>query len=135
MSGALIATASSINVPRLPSTLSATGIASTPSTARGKITLAADGDIDRQQNGTVVDIGDWLNPKVNMGLYEARFTPTTGALTGGTANTWQTLGTDRLYEVTRTGLGTTTCIGTLEIRLGATVYTSSTVTLTATIDV
>ena len=72
--------------------------------------------------------------------YEARWTTTSGTLSGGTAGSWLGLGTSRSWSRNRTDntAGTNTCVGTLEIRMAAspnTVLSTSTVTLEATVEV
>lgn len=137
MTGAVIA-ASAVGEPSvtLPGSISVTGNrALGAGTAVAALTLQSDGDIEQTQNTTVTDIGDWLVPKINMSLYEARMVTVSGALSSGTADTWLPLSSTTSWARNRTtgdGIGSSVFQGTLEIRRGSIVLNSSSVTLTAT---
>lgn len=90
-------------------------LASGTATAQFQLTNA--GDIQATQtNNSVVDIGDWVSPKFNMGNYECRLTLTSGVFSTGTNNTWQNLGTTRIWTLSQTGSGSSSCTYTAEIR-------------------
>jgi hypothetical protein len=106
-----------------------------PSSSTAYIELQNDGDIfgfgSIQGSG---DQGDWITPRSAAGgNYEARWTNTSGTLSSGTAGTWEALSTTRQWAVSRVGVGSKTCTGTLEIRrtAGGAVLDSTNVTLTA----
>lgn len=89
-----------------------------PTAATASYTLANDGDIDATAgtNG-VVDIGDWIAPKTNMSLYEARLVQNSGdAITGAALNTFLSLGTSRTWTLVRGTNGTSNAAATLTIR-------------------
>jgi hypothetical protein len=104
-----------------------------PTTAVASYSLASDGDIDATNNSNVVvDRGDWIIPKTNMALYEARMTTVSGSLTSGTIGSWLALNVTRTWENTRSGIGagTTTYVGTLEIRRASDGLVMGTATIT-----
>lgn len=106
---------------------------STPATANARYTLESDGDII---SNAAVDLGDWITPRAFAGgSFEARGTATTGTLSSG-PTTYTPLSSNQTWSRTRSGIGTDTCIFTLEIRrvgTSAPVYTK-TITLNATVD-
>lgn len=80
-------------------------------------------------------VGRWLVPASSRGLYEARVTVTSGALSSGTVGSWVTLEDGRRWGVTRSGVGSASASFTVEIRRigdGGVVATAG-VTLTATV--
>lgn len=72
-------------------------------------------------------------PQWGQGLpgagYDARFTVTSGALSGGTAGVWLNLGTSRSWTRGRAALGISTVIGTMEIRDAGTLAVLATATI------
>lgn len=117
----------------LPTPLDVYSIAVSPSTATTSFTLNSNG---AYTSNTGVS-GTW---KIGGGLgssYEARLTVTSGSFSGGSTGVWVSLGSDRTWSVSRSTLGSTSASGTLEIRdaTSGLVFTSSTLTLTAEVDV
>lgn len=96
----------------------ASGNSSLPSgTATAQFQLTSSGDIQvTQTNNSVVDVGDWVSPKFNMGNYECRLTLSAGSFSTGTNNTWQNLGTTRIWTLSQVGSGSSSCTYTAEIR-------------------
>lgn len=97
--------------------------------------LDADGDITQitLALGTV-DIGDWIIPKSAAGgNYEVRATLQSGDTPIGTLGSWLSLGTNRGWTLSQSGVGTKTCDLLIEIRLTSSglVLDSATITLEA----
>lgn len=69
--------------------------------------------------GTNSDDYDWLSPKSGMSRFSVRWTNTAGAITIGTAGTWQDMSTSRSFGITDAvvGGGAASATGTLEIAL------------------
>lgn len=86
---------------------------------------------------TFVDYpGEWKTGPDAASLYEARWTPVSGPTpTGSAVNTWLNLGTSRGWEVSRSAVGLTTIVGTVEIRRASdgVVLDSATITLSVEI--
>lgn len=77
---------------------------------------------------------NWLDIPANTGLFEARMTMISGTFTSGpAAGSWFTLGTNRVWTVTRTTIGVDTVSATLDIRLTSdgVIQDSATITFTA----
>jgi hypothetical protein len=114
-------------------------LAVTVGDAQAVFQLTSAGDIVRTTDGTNVtaDAGDWINPKVDMALYESRFDLLSGTLSAGTTGTWQALSSNRSWVKARVrmvdGVGTSSATGTLQIRLASsgTVVASVTIALHA----
>lgn len=106
---------------------------STPSVANARYTLESDGDIISNAS---VDLGDWVVPRgAAGGAFEARAVVTSGTLSSG-PTTFTALSSNQTWSRTRSGIGTDSCVFTLEVRrVGSTapVWTA-TVTLNATVD-
>lgn len=87
-------------------------------------------------SGTYADEFTWLTEGANSD-FESRMTTVSGSLTSGTAATWEALSTTRTWSRNRTSdvAGTTTYVGTLEIRRvsDSVVVASCTITLNATV--
>lgn len=118
----------------LPTPLDVFSIAVSPSTATSSFTLNSNGAYTSTPAGVS---GTW---KIGGGLgssYEARLTVISGSFSGGSTGVWLSLGSDRTWSVSRSTLGSTSASGTLEIRdaTSGIVFTSSTLTLTAEVDV
>lgn len=103
--------------------------------------LLTDGNIRRITNGSNSDAGDWIAPLgAAPGLYEARATVTSGAIsTGPASGVWTAISAGtcqwtRLRTNPPDGSGTTTLIFTLDIRYnGGAIIATATITLSATI--
>jgi hypothetical protein len=93
--------------------------------------LTNTGDIGATQgtNSPLVDIGDWISPKANFGLYSARLTIVTGTVTSGPVGSWVNLGTTRTWTL-QGGPGGVDATWNLEIRLDSTGDIQDTATLT-----
>lgn len=84
------------------------------------------------------DVGDWVTPKANAGLYEARLTVNSGTTPSGALTaTWLALTSTRTWTLARTSTGTVTCNCTIEVRLASdgVVKDSATIIMTATVSV
>lgn len=72
---------------------------------------------------------EWANPpRSDVGdAYHVRMVTSSGSLTAGTADSWLALTSDRTFEVTRSGVGTSAWTGTMQISRdgGATVLAQS----------
>ena len=79
--------------------------------------------------GGTFSFGNWVGNTAWVGLYECRWTTTSGSLTSGTTGTWQSLSTTRTWTKSSTGVDATV-IGTLEIRPVNATYVMSTCTVT-----
>lgn len=116
----------------LPGTLTETDLIASPGVANATLTFNSDGTY-AASDGT--PSGNWATPgSVGIGAgYDIRWTTGTGTLSTGTADTWQSLSTNRVYGRNRTGVGSNEATGTIEIRDASTlaVLTSSAGTLTA----
>jgi hypothetical protein len=130
-----------INNPITIADATVNALAVTVGDAQAVYQLTSAGDIVRTTDGanTTADAGDWLNPKADMGLYEARFDVLSGALSAGTNGAWEALSSNRSWVVTRVrvvdGAGTSAASGTLQIRLASDpvmILASKTITLNAT---
>lgn len=87
-------------------------------------------------NGTYVSIsGEWETGGSPGSAYDAYVTVTSGSLSTGTAGSWVNLGTNRTWTRLRSGVGTSTCIFTVQIRDAntLTVLDSASITLTAVV--
>jgi hypothetical protein len=97
----------------------------------------ADGVATTGVNGVLTDVtSQWWTSGSTPGIgasYEVRMTPTSGTMSSGSATgTWLALSTAYSWSVTRSTLGSKTCIATAEIRnLGGTVLATATITLYA----
>lgn len=104
-----------------------------PNQARARIVLGADGSISRIRNtDAALPAGMWLNSG-DSSDYEAMFHATSGNLSAGAEDTWQSLSSNLPYEVNSTS-GTVECIGTLSIRDTDTSTVQATTTLYLTAD-
>lgn len=81
--------------------------------------------------GSYSTLGNWITPAAAApGAYEVRATLNSGDTPTGTLATWLALTSDRTWELTQSGgAGTKTCELGIEIRLGAVVLATATVTL------
>jgi hypothetical protein len=107
-----------------------------PSQALAEYQLQNDGDIVRTVSNGQADIGDWLSPKSNFGLYEARATLLSGDTPSGTLNTWLPLSGTRAWSVFETEEnGQKSCDLLIEIRFTQTgvILDSATISLTASV--
>lgn len=108
-----------------------------PSAATATFRLTSAGNIEYTTgSNTVTDNGDWITPQTNMANYECRFDVTSGSLSSGTTGAWMSLSTTRTWTKQQVTNGTSTAIGTLQIRRtsDSTVMDTATITLTATRD-
>lgn len=102
-------------------------------TATAGIRLGFDGVAATLRNGGAFPIsGQWLLGG-SAADYDARWTTTSGTLSGGNNGVWENLGNTRQWTRNRTVNGVTTCWGTLEIRPagGGATLVSATIDLTA----
>lgn len=91
-------------------------------------------------NATVTSTNEappnWLDIPANTGLFEARMTMISGTFTSGpAAGSWFSLGTNRVWTVTRTTVGVDTVSATLDIRLTSDGVIQDTATITFTAEV
>lgn len=99
--------------------------------------LENDGDVMATNgNNTVVDRGDWIAPRINMALFEARVTVTSGSLSSGTAGSWLSLATTREWQRNQTTIGTSSVQFTIEIRRASdgVVVDSATINMSASVN-
>lgn len=97
-------------------------------TVYAEYTLEADGDIVKNEDSTIVDMGDWITPKSHMTDYEVRATVVSGSLSYGITGSWLALGSlNRVWSKSDWG----TAEMTIEIRDAATstVRDSATITI------
>lgn len=111
----------------------------TPANAASGIKLDSDGQVYRLNGSTYTSVGTWLTGGGTSADYEGRWTTSTGSLSSGASGVWENLGTDQGWSRNNNSdtPGAEVCTGTLEIRMAAapnTVFTSSSVSLTATVD-
>ena len=108
------------------------GTAVSPTNATATYSLESDGDIVHG-NGAGTDQGDWIAPKRNFGNYEVRATETGGTVTTGTVGSWLALSSTRSWTKTRTSdsPGTDSVTLTVEIRKGAVILDTATITIEA----
>ena len=90
--------------------------------------LTNTGDVAATQgtNSPLIDVGDWITPKANFGLYSARMT---GTGTTGTFGVWLNLSTTRTWTLSGGGGGVDRS-WLLEIRLDSTGVVQDSATLT-----
>lgn len=110
-----------------------------PANAMAGFRLGTDGKIyvaQQSGNSNYAEVvgAEWLDPKdaAEADNYEAFWTTTSGTLSSGTAGSWVGLETDQTWTRDRNvdTPGTTTCIGTLEIRRKGTSSSLATATIT-----
>jgi hypothetical protein len=106
-----------------------------PTPANARLTIQADGDVERVQGAGVTDIGDWISPKINMALYECRLTPISGTLSVGNVNVFEALNVDVQYGVQQAVIGSKAFSGTWELRRigGSLILASIALSMTATV--
>lgn len=114
----------------IPATMSASAAATSPASATATFTLNSNGSRNGGSGST------WVTPTgstIISGLFEAFVTVTSGSLTSGTSGSWINLGTTRNWTRQQAGVGSSTCIFTLQIRRASSgvVLGTSTVTLQA----
>lgn len=98
-----------------------------PGAADATYSLESNGDY--LENGA--DAGDWIAPKAAAGAaYEARATIVSGTLSSGTTGSWAALSSPQGWTRNRAGVGTTTCVIDVEVRLAATGTVLDTVRIT-----
>lgn len=85
--------------------------------------------------GTFNYSGEWLTSG-SASSVEVRATLQSGSTPSGTLNTWLNLGTTRSWTLSRTGIGTSSCVLLVELRNAAsgTVLDTATITLQVTVD-
>lgn len=94
-------------------------------------TLESDGDIVKNEDSTIVDMGDWITPKSRMTDYEVRATIVSGSVEGGVTGSWLDFSTDRFW--TKSDPGTVEM--TIEIRDAATSTVRDSATITIVVGV
>lgn len=88
--------------------------------ATANVAFNASGSQVKTEGGTPTNLGNWIQPLIGMAGYEIRATLTSGTNpTTGTMNTWQNLGTSRLWENSQAVVGTKTSTILFEIREAA----------------
>lgn len=103
------------------------------STATAQYRLVNSGDIQTTEGtNSLVDIGDWINPKSNFGLYSARMTLVSGGpLSSGTMGSWVNLASTQTWTLASPGIsGVLTAVATLELRTDADGIVRDTATIT-----
>lgn len=138
MSGVILAVAGSLGanpIRLLGATESAFGIP--PATAGAGYQLTSGG---KEQSGTgtaasisYTNLGDWVTPTTDAGLYEVRATVNSGAVSSGTTGSWLALTSSRAWTVTRSVIGLSQVSLTIEVRRASdsVVVASTTVLLSA----
>jgi hypothetical protein len=134
-----IALSSAVPVPRVD--ISAGGGASdtqvNPTPAFASNVFENDGDVLSVNTVGPSDVGDWVSPKAAApGAYEIMAHQNSGAaLDAGSSalDTWLALTSTRSWFQTQTGVGNKSANLTISIRLGSTVLSSGTFTLSATV--
>jgi len=113
-----------------------TSVVASPATASTVYYLNNDGTIQREINGVVTGLGDWLVPGVNASNYEVFATLDSGSLTTGTTGSWLNLGTSRVWSLTNSSFGPQTTQITVQIRRTgtATILASATITFNAEVE-
>lgn len=109
------------------------GVAISPANALGRFRMSSDGDAYRGDTaGVFTSIFTWLTGLGAASDYEVRWTTVSGTLTGGTDGAWESLGTTRNWTRNRTSdtPGTTTVVGTVEIRNASTLVVLASATIT-----
>jgi hypothetical protein len=102
-----------------------------PTDAIAQFQLTSAGDIRMTTaNNTVVDVGDFLLPVLNVAGYEARMVQNSGTSLGGAAlNTFLALSTTRTWTLTQTATGGLSANSTLTVREIANPSNSKTATI------
>ena len=113
-------------------------VAVAPATAEAGVTVDSDGFFYFIENGASTQLFQWCNPAGNAAQYEsyATLVDNFGILTAGTLDTWQSLGTDRSWTVTRSGVGIGYATITIGIRAiaGGDILASGTYELNASVE-
>ena len=118
-------------------------LAISPTDAFAGIRVHSDGTVDNRTNvsANYTNQYTWLTGAGSTNAdYEVRWTTTAGTLSAGTAGTWMVLSTSREFtrNETRNGFFSSSCTGTLEIRMAAspfTVLATATITLQADVEI
>ena len=107
-----------------------------PGAAYAGIRLTSAGAVETEETEAVWgNVDTWLTEGANTD-FQCRWTTTSGTLTSGTNGSWEALSSTRTWEKVRsTGVGSSTVVGTLEIRRtsDSVVVASATVSLQATL--
>jgi hypothetical protein len=73
--------------------------------------------VSQPTSSTVIDGGDWLSPKSDMGSFQVMSTLVSGTCSSATHNTWLNLSANQTWVVGRGGpSGTTACTFDLQVR-------------------
>lgn len=103
--------------------------------AFARIAFDSDGDIISEISTGAIDAGDWITPKAGApGAYEIMAHQDSGSALDGTSSaldTWLALSSIRDWEITQVGAGLKTAALTISIRLGSTVLSSGSFSLSA----
>lgn len=78
---------------------------------------------------------NWINNAGNVALYECRLTIVTGTTPTGTMATWLTLASSQSWSITRSTLGITAGVCTIEIRNASTLVVLDTATISFSAEV
>lgn len=104
-------------------------------TATAQFELNSSGDINMTNgNNSLVDVGDWLLPKLGMSGFDCMLTLNSGTNPSGSAMaTWLNLGTTRNWQISQSVLGINSNTCTLQIRNASTlvVLASSSINMIA----
>lgn len=115
-----------------------TSVANSPGTANAGYRLGNDGNIYSETGSGFFDGGtDWINPTSAAGsAYEVRALIVSGSVSSGTIGSWQALSSNWEWIVSRSTIGTSTAVLTIEIRLASdgSVLDSATITIEATVE-
>lgn len=115
-----------------------TDTATSPANATAGVKVDSDGYLYTLVGSTYTQRELWLLGGT-AAEFDCRWTNTAGAITAGTAGTWQTCASDQGFNLAYSSdtPGTSSCTGTLEIRMAAspnTVMASASYTLNATVE-
>jgi hypothetical protein len=84
-----------------PNTITISDASSTAVDDTAGVVFNSTGTFARYVSGLLITEGNWITPQTNMSSYEIRFTSSTGdAPTGGTLDTWLSLGTTQSITMT-----------------------------------
>ena len=118
----------------LPASITETKLVASPGTADATLIFSSDGTYAA---GDGSPSGNWAAPgSVGIGAgYDIRWVTSTGTLSTGTADTWQSLSSARTYGRNRTGVGSNEATGSIQIRDAVTLSTLTTSSGTLTAEV
>lgn len=123
MSGAILLAASG-GLPNINAANMAAEILTGTTSAVVGVEIDNDGTIDINNDGSPQDGGDWMQPPLSSlsSLYEVKFEQSAGStldVASAALSTWHACSTDRLLQLTQSGIGSKSANGTYIIRLAS----------------